>query len=101
MQYFGDSAALAPWINTTGLGEAYGNLRQRNQFATLGNGFGGLVWWVMQGLPAVGCCSRCAHGNGQCCVVIANRSLRWFVVHSGAYPQCGGDRRSTLCGACC
>ena len=35
VQYFGDSAALTPWVNGTELGEAYGNLRQRNQFATL------------------------------------------------------------------
>lgn len=51
LQYFGTSAALAPWVSTTGLGEAYGNLRQRNQFATLmAIGLAALVWWVSQGL---------------------------------------------------
>lgn len=51
MQYFGASNALAPWVNGTGLGEAYGNLRQRNQFATLmAIGMAALTWWVAQGL---------------------------------------------------
>jgi O-antigen ligase len=34
-QYFGLAAALAPWVNVTEAGEAFGNLRQRNQFASL------------------------------------------------------------------
>ncbi len=37
LQYFGVSASFAPWINVAPLGEAFGNLRQRNQFATLTN----------------------------------------------------------------
>ena len=35
VQYFGAAAAFAPWINTPSAGEAFANLRQRNQFATL------------------------------------------------------------------
>lgn len=35
MQYFGLAQALSPWISQTGAGEAFANLRQRNQFATL------------------------------------------------------------------
>ena len=35
LQYFGGAAALAPWLSPTSPGEAFGNLRQRNQFATL------------------------------------------------------------------
>lgn len=35
LQYTGLTAALSPWVNGTGLGEAFANLRQRNQFATL------------------------------------------------------------------
>jgi O-antigen ligase len=34
-QYFGVSASLAPWINVAEAGEAYANLRQPNQYATL------------------------------------------------------------------
>ena len=35
VQYFGLAQALSPWISQTGAGEAFANLRQRNQFATL------------------------------------------------------------------
>ena len=34
-QYFGLSRAMSPWISQTQAGEAFANLRQRNQFATL------------------------------------------------------------------
>jgi O-antigen ligase len=34
-QYYGVAAELAPWVNPTAAGEAFANLRQRNQFATL------------------------------------------------------------------
>ena len=47
LQYFGVSAALSPWVNATGVGEAYANLRQRNQFATLSNiGLAALLWFA-------------------------------------------------------
>src|SRR6185369_9243006 len=34
-QYFGVSEGLAPWVNASAAGEAFANLRQRNQFASL------------------------------------------------------------------
>ena len=37
VQYFGLSAQFSPWMNVTQAGEAFANLRQRNQFATLTN----------------------------------------------------------------
>lgn len=47
LQYFGATAWAGQWINHTGLGEAYGNLRQRNQFATLMNiGLAALLWFA-------------------------------------------------------
>ncbi len=47
LQYFGAAEPLNPWINQTQLGEAFANLRQRNQFATLTNiGLAALVWVV-------------------------------------------------------
>ncbi len=53
LQYFGATAAFAPWVNGTNLGEAFGNLRQRNQFATLTNiGLAALLWWVAQARAA-------------------------------------------------
>ena len=46
-QYFGLSADLAPWVNQTAVGEAFANLRQRNQFATLTNiAMAALLWWA-------------------------------------------------------
>jgi O-antigen ligase len=49
LQYFGAAAAFEPWFNVTAAGEAFGNLRQRNQFATLTNiGLASLLWWVVQ-----------------------------------------------------
>jgi O-antigen ligase len=45
LQFLGHGPSLAPWINTTAIGEAFGNLRQRNQFATLVNmGVAVLLW---------------------------------------------------------
>ncbi len=48
LQYFGVSEHFAPWVNTTRAGEAFANLRQRNQFATLTNiGLAALLWGVV------------------------------------------------------
>jgi O-antigen ligase len=45
LQFLGLAPPLAPWINSTEIGEAFGNLRQRNQFATLTNiGVAVLLW---------------------------------------------------------
>ena len=49
LQYFDAAAAWAPWVNQTVAGEAFANLRQRNQFATLTNiALVALVWWTWQ-----------------------------------------------------
>ena len=46
LQYFGKSDLFNPWVNVTTPGIAYGNLRQRNQFATLTNiGLAALIGW--------------------------------------------------------
>ncbi len=46
LQYFGVASVLAPWVNSTEVGEAFANLRQRNQFATLTNmGLAALLWF--------------------------------------------------------
>ena len=47
LQYFGGTAGFGFWLNHTQAGEAFGNLRQRNQFATLLNiGLAALLWLV-------------------------------------------------------
>ena len=50
-QYFGLSAHLTPWVNPTEAGEAFANLRQRNQFASLTSiGLVALLWKVQHGV---------------------------------------------------
>jgi O-antigen ligase len=46
-QYNGLVEQLSPWISGTNPGEAFANLRQRNQFASLTNvGVAALLWWA-------------------------------------------------------
>jgi O-antigen ligase len=50
LQYFQVASYFSPWVNGAGMGEAYGNLRQRNQFASLTMvGLVALAWLVAQG----------------------------------------------------
>ena len=50
VQYFGFSSQLAPWANVTEAGDAFANLRQRNQFATLTSiGIAAVMWRVQHG----------------------------------------------------
>ena len=47
VQYFGLAPALSSWISQTDAGEAFANLRQRNQFATLTSiGLVALIGWL-------------------------------------------------------
>lgn len=47
VQYFGLAPDLSPWINQPQAGEAFANLRQRNQFATLTSiGLVALIGWM-------------------------------------------------------
>ena len=49
LQYFGAVSDANPWINQTHYGEAFANLRQRNQFASLTNmALVALVWLMLQ-----------------------------------------------------
>ncbi len=46
MQYFGFAQNMGVWVHTAGLGDAFANLRQRNQFATLTSiGLVALMWF--------------------------------------------------------
>jgi len=47
-QYFDQSQLLGTWVSHAGLGQAFGNLRQRNQFATLCSMGLVLLWWGAQ-----------------------------------------------------
>lgn len=54
LQYFGQVPTLLnPWFNSASIGEAFGNLRQRNHFATLCSiGLLALLWRVARGAAA-------------------------------------------------
>jgi O-antigen ligase len=48
-QYFGGGGSLLPWVNQAELGQAFANLRQRNQFASLANiALAALVWFAVR-----------------------------------------------------
>ncbi|TAG34508.1 MAG: polymerase [Polaromonas sp.] len=48
-QYFGGGGDLLPWVSQAELGQAFGNLRQRNQFASLTNiALAALVWFAVR-----------------------------------------------------
>ena len=69
LQYFGAGDWLAPLLNYAAPGEAYANLRQRNQFATLINiGLAALLWWQAAGVAALPPW------------LLAPRERRWLVV---------------------
>lgn len=51
LQYLGLGEPLAPWVSRAGVGEAYANLRQPNQFATLCAIGMALVLWPAIPLP--------------------------------------------------
>ena len=97
VQYFGVSSALSPWVNITALGDAYGNLRQRNQFATLmAIGLAALSWWVVQGgsirLAAVAA-TLLALGSA---ASSSRTGLLQWVLFIGLATQWRGDRRPAL-----
>ena len=49
VQYFGATSMFGGWVNAAEVGLAYGNLRQRNQYATLMQmGLLALLWWTMR-----------------------------------------------------
>jgi O-antigen ligase len=52
VQYFGWASVLSPWVAGSAIGEAFANLRQRNQFATLLSiGLAALTGWLAQRPP--------------------------------------------------
>ncbi|MDR3371642.1 Wzy polymerase domain-containing protein [Rhodoferax sp.] len=51
LQYFDATAVFGQWVDHTELGQAFGNLRQRNQFATLLNSGLVAVLWLAVDLP--------------------------------------------------
>lgn len=66
LQYFDQARHLGFLVNVSPVGEAYGNLRQRNQMASLtGIGFVALLWWAprIRGASVIGLIVLLALGN--------------------------------------
>lgn len=67
LQYFGSAGAFDGWISAAAPGEAFANLRQRNQFASLTViGMASLFWLMPRGLgrwPAMAAMCWLAFGN--------------------------------------
>lgn len=97
LQYFGATSALHFAIAPADLGEAYGNLRQRNQFATLSSlGLLSVLWLSRSGRwPYALLCI--------CCLAAANAAsgsriglLQWIVVTVAVACWTGPDRKRWL-----
>ena len=70
LQYFDLEVIFFPWINATERGDAFANLRQRNQFATLTSmAFVALMWFTAQQL--------------QTSVATKARNSGWFLAAAG------------------
>ena len=112
LQYFDWAADLYPWVNQNGLGNAFANLRQRNQFATLCTmGLACLMWvampvvpkrvqrfaWlglvVAAGLLALGNATSSSRTGGLQFVVLLCLALLWSWSDKGRIDQ----RRSDQC----
>ena len=97
VQYFGLSAPLAPWVSYASAGEAYGNLRQPNQYASLCWLGMAVLLWAPPRLPrpaAYGLAALLAVGSAAS--VSRTGMLQGFVltVLAAAWP--GPNRRGRL-----
>jgi O-antigen ligase len=100
-QYFGVAESLSPWMNAPGAGQAYANLRQRNQFASLTViGLAALLWWEGRGarrpvlmagavLLAVGCAASTSRTGLLQLGVLIGLTILW--------PHAHRTRRMQLC----
>lgn len=93
LQYFGLAAMFDPWVNVTEAGEAFANLRQRNQFATLTNlGLAALLCWTAQG-PAPSAASFSTQRAA------AARWRRWLALLAAILLALGNAASSSRTGA--
>ena len=87
LQYFGAAGSLSPWVNQTRFGEAFANLRQRNQFATLTSiALAALVWVAHQ----------CRLPNEF--AKLSSRRMAWLVMAAGCLLAVGNAVSSSRTG---
>ncbi|MBS0506495.1 MAG: O-antigen ligase C-terminal domain-containing protein [Proteobacteria bacterium] len=79
-QYFMGDPGWAPWVHASSLGQAIGNLRQRNQQATLlALGAWALLWWVAR-LQAFGAGPAAQRGAGRWGALLLAVLVPWALV---------------------
>ena len=99
-QYFGLASGFSPWMNVSEAGQAYANLRQRNQFASLTMiGLAALLWWDHPGRarwPVNACAALLAVG----CAASTSRTgllqLGLLIALTGMWPHAQRARRLRL-----
>lgn len=98
-QYYGAAAALAPFTTAPEVGQAYGNLRQRNQFATLISMALVAALWLYAGL---GGRARWGWLAGLLLLTLAAAAstsrtglLQWMAISGLAAALAWGERRGT------
>jgi O-antigen ligase len=90
LQYLGLARELSPWVNQPIKGDAFANLRQRNQFASLTSlGLVALLGWVAARAQAQSMTPRCwmlafallnALAAGVACSVSRTGAVQWVLV---------------------
>ena len=90
LQYLGLARELSPWVNQPLKGDAFANLRQRNQFASLTSlGLVALLAWVAARAKAQNMTSRCwalafallnLLAAGVACSVSRTGAVQWVLV---------------------
>ena len=90
LQYLGLARELSPWVNQPLKGDAFANLRQRNQFASLTSlGLVALLGWVAARAKAQNMTSRCwalafallnLLAAGVACSVSRTGAVQWVLV---------------------
>ena len=103
LQYFRVESALEPWVSLSSVGEAYANLRQRNQFATLTVvGMASLIWLERGGLHrwiAVAAMSWLAIGNAATTSRTGLLQILALAIASGIWPGRRRERMVLVVGA--
>ena len=109
VQYFGLSAALSPWVNFSHAGEAFGNLRQRNQFASLSSmGLVAVLYLAAQTTPTTPlgntrrlrllllCSAIVLLAMGNAASASRTGALQWLMVAALASVLPSNNRRASL-----
>ena len=99
LQYFGVAAALEPWVRQGSPGEAFANLRQRNQFASLTNMALVALAWLAMNRRMVAAADRVAdflRGRGQPVLLLMAALLA--AGNAASSSRTGLLQLATLCG---